>query len=100
MTEPAAPLCAVKDLKDGLPFGVVRDGRKLVVCKQGDAVTVLDGICPHRGAPLEGGFLHDGLLTCPWHGWSFDCATGKFVGGDQSLRVHPSEVRDGKVYLV
>ncbi|HYC76950.1 MAG TPA: Rieske (2Fe-2S) protein [Planctomycetota bacterium] len=97
MTDPA-PLCSFKDLKDGLPLGVTVDGRKLVVCRVGDDVRILDGVCPHRGAPLEGGFLNDGCLVCPWHGWQFRLDDGAFVGGGVSLNARPAVVRDGKVY--
>jgi phenylpropionate dioxygenase-like ring-hydroxylating dioxygenase large terminal subunit len=27
--------------------------------------------CPHREAPLSAGEVKDGVLTCPYHGWSF-----------------------------
>lgn len=28
--------------------------------------------CPHRGARLSQGWLADGCLTCPYHGWRYD----------------------------
>ena len=28
--------------------------------------------CPHREAPLSAGFVHEGCLVCPYHGWTFD----------------------------
>jgi phenylpropionate dioxygenase-like ring-hydroxylating dioxygenase large terminal subunit len=27
--------------------------------------------CPHRSAPLSAGFVKNGCLVCPYHGWSF-----------------------------
>ena len=33
--------------------------------------------CPHRKAELATGKLHEGVLTCRWHGWRFDIATGR-----------------------
>lgn len=27
--------------------------------------------CPHAGGSLEQGFIEDGRVVCPWHGWSF-----------------------------
>lgn len=36
----------------------------------------LDGVCPHQGGPLGKGALHGSTVTCPWHGWQFDVATG------------------------
>jgi nitrite reductase (NADH) small subunit len=37
----------------------------------------LDGICPHQGGPLGKGRLNGCILTCPWHGWQFNVATGQ-----------------------
>lgn len=36
----------------------------------GDVVAAADR-CPHREAPLSLGRLEDGILVCPYHGWSF-----------------------------
>jgi len=33
--------------------------------------------CPHMGASLADGTLEDGVVTCPWHGWRYDAASGK-----------------------
>lgn len=30
--------------------------------------------CPHREAPLSAGSVDKGILTCPYHGWSFGAA--------------------------
>ncbi len=37
----------------------------------------LDGVCPHQGGPLGKGTLEGCTVTCPWHGWQFDVATGQ-----------------------
>jgi len=34
--------------------------------------------CPHREAPLSSGVVHDGCLSCPYHGWTFG-AEGRCV---------------------
>jgi nitrite reductase/ring-hydroxylating ferredoxin subunit len=33
--------------------------------------------CPHRSAELVQGKLENEVLTCPWHEWRFDLATGR-----------------------
>jgi nitrite reductase (NADH) small subunit len=37
----------------------------------------LDGVCPHQGGPLGKGKLCGQVVTCPWHGWQFNVATGR-----------------------
>ena len=33
-------------------------------------------ICPHMGGPLGEGKLNGYIVSCPWHGWTFDVRTG------------------------
>ena len=35
--------------------------------------------CPHMQAPLFGGTLAPGSVTCPWHLWRFSLLTGEFL---------------------
>ncbi|MCW1432322.1 Rieske (2Fe-2S) protein [Novosphingobium sp. JCM 18896] len=39
-------------------------------------VVATQGQCPHAGGPLHEGEVEGTVLTCPWHGWSFDLTTG------------------------
>lgn len=51
-------------------------GDDYVVWRAGDGhVGAALDECPHRGARLSQGWLENGDLVCPYHGWSFD-ATG------------------------
>jgi nitrite reductase/ring-hydroxylating ferredoxin subunit len=87
--------CAAKNVREGVPYGVERDGRRYVVCHKGDAAFALDGACPHRGAPLEDGFFDGAKLVCPWHGWSFDVETGLPRFGDYGVTSRRLVERDG-----
>jgi nitrite reductase/ring-hydroxylating ferredoxin subunit len=37
--------------------------------------------CPHRFGPLEDAAVVAGTITCPWHGWRFDVASGRATDG-------------------
>lgn len=39
-------------------------------------VVATQGQCPHAEGPLHEGEVEGTVLTCPWHGWSFDLETG------------------------
>ncbi|MEM9572367.1 MAG: Rieske 2Fe-2S domain-containing protein [Pseudomonadota bacterium] len=59
-------------------------------------------VCPHLLGPLgESAIDADGTVTCPWHGYRFDVATGENIGGQcKALTAAPSVcVQDGQVYL-
>ncbi|MCB2099844.1 MAG: Rieske (2Fe-2S) protein [Rhodobacterales bacterium] len=56
--------------------------------------------CPHEGYPLAEGCLSaDGRLTCNWHNWKFDLRTGAAEVGGDAVRVYPTAVRDGAVWI-
>lgn len=60
----------------------VKVGRKSIALFNVDGVFyALDDFCPHKGAPLAGGYLNATDVTCPWHGASFDLATGNGLAG-------------------
>ncbi len=49
-------------------------GTALVLYRAGGpdgAVVVAADRCPHREAPLSAGWIADGCLVCPYHGWRF-----------------------------
>ncbi|ELY50945.1 Rieske (2Fe-2S) protein [Natronolimnohabitans innermongolicus] len=96
---------------DGVEVGVVRaDGEFYAFRNQ----------CPHDGGPvckgpvsqkLVGEFVEPGervekkfvdemIISCPWHGWSFDLETGENVADDSIiLPSYDVVVDDGVVYV-
>ncbi len=61
------------------PVGLQRLGEKLVLWRDGDGcVHAVEDRCPHRGTALSIGEVHDGDLTCAYHGVRVD-AYGKVV---------------------
>jgi len=79
---------------------VRHEGRQFLVLRTPKGVFACTNHCPHEGYPLSEGVLSDGhVLTCNWHNWKFDLASGEtLVGGDQ-LPQCPVQVRDGRVWL-
>jgi nitrite reductase/ring-hydroxylating ferredoxin subunit len=66
----------VGEIGDGEGRVVTAGGRQLAVFNAGGTFRVLDNACPHRGGPLGEGAVDGGIVTCPWHGWQYDLATG------------------------
>jgi nitrite reductase (NADH) small subunit len=67
-------------MKNDLPEGegrvVEAGGKTLAVFKVGGTYYAIDNTCTHRGGPLGEGELSGTVVTCPWHGWRWDVATG------------------------
>ena len=85
---------------------VLRRGkRQILLIAAGEQVFAVAARCPHEGYPLIEGTLGEAsggggcLLTCDWHNWKFDLATGEAVVGRDPVRTFPAEVRQGEIFL-
>ncbi len=66
------PVAWSKDLKRR-PLSVQLLGTRLVAFRDKDGrAVVMEDRCAHRGVALSEGYLSDGCITCPYHGWRFD----------------------------
>ena len=68
---------------------------------RGEYFAILD-LCPHAYVNIGQGFLKDGMITCPWHGLTFDVHTGGCESWPslEGLSRYPIEVRDSEIYLL
>lgn len=80
---------------------VLPDGRRFACVRrtEGDAVDVLDDRCPHEGHPLSMGLVREGVLTCQWHNWKFDLATGACTAGGEAVRRYACEIYADEVFV-
>ena len=93
-------LCGVDELKD-------RQGRRFIVDETEVAVFKIDGIvyalsnnCPHQHTTLiYDGFIEDGCVVCPAHGWKFNLKTGRQPTGQNGLDSFPVLVYEDEVYI-
>ena len=65
-------------------------GRSYAVFSVDGELHVTDGACPHNGGPLTEGLVRDGVVTCPWHWYSYELATGRCrTAAGYELRRYP-----------
>jgi nitrite reductase/ring-hydroxylating ferredoxin subunit len=56
--------------------------------------------CLHRGGPVCTGGLEGDILTCPWHGYTYELPKGTLtLDRSTGLESYPVEIRDGEVRL-
>jgi nitrite reductase (NADH) small subunit len=67
-------------------------GRKIVVFALADKVVATNARCPHNRGPLHEGDIEGTIISCPWHGYSFDLATGA-CADDAALVLERFEVQ-------
>jgi nitrite reductase/ring-hydroxylating ferredoxin subunit/DMSO/TMAO reductase YedYZ heme-binding membrane subunit len=69
-------VCSVKEIPSNKArIGVVA-GERVAVFKYDGKVSAVSNVCQHQNGPLGEGEIIDGCITCPWHGFQYDPATG------------------------
>ena len=76
---PRAPLAlgAQDALRKRLPLRVDLAGDAFRVVEHEGRLLAHPLVCPHRGGPLDEARIEAGAVICPWHGYRFDCETGR-----------------------
>jgi nitrite reductase/ring-hydroxylating ferredoxin subunit len=91
---------SLADLKANGNAVVRRDGRQILLLHNGMQVFACANRCPHEGYPLSEGTLSEGcVLTCHWHNWKFDLATGATLIGGDALTLYKVKLDRGRVLV-
>ena len=83
---------SVAALLGGEPLGTIVEGKEVAVFAVDGGFVATSGICPHAHGPLHEGEVEEGVLTCPWHGWTFSLESGQ-CDEDPELCLERYEVR-------
>ena len=87
-------------LAEGAAVSVDIGGRTYALFRIDGQVRAIDGLCPHEGGALAEGTVSKGVVTCPWHGWTFDACTGcSLEPAGNDVAHYPTLVDEGNVYL-
>jgi nitrite reductase/ring-hydroxylating ferredoxin subunit len=87
-----------------IPPGSIKEaqvgGQVIALANVAGTLYAINNTCLHRGGPLGEGQLEGSVVTCPWHGWQFDVATGKAVQNPNAgLSCYAIELRGDEVYV-
>lgn len=66
-----------RDIPSGEGRAFAVNGRTIAVFNVGGRFHAIDHRCAHMQGPLAEGDLEGCVVTCPWHGWTYDVATGE-----------------------
>lgn len=67
----------MSELTADKPLRTSLGSEKILIFLVNGAPVATPARCPHAHGPLHQGELCGTVLTCPWHGWSFDLVTGE-----------------------
>jgi nitrite reductase (NADH) small subunit len=94
------PVARAADVPEGRGLRLVLNGRELALFQVEGQFYIIDGLCPHKGGPLSEGYLENGRVYCPLHGWEYDLKTGGCAEHPHKpVACHPTRVVDGQVQV-
>lgn len=76
-------------------IGISYDGHEIAVFNVNGSYYAIRNVCPHAGGPLDQGFIDNGCVVCPWHGWSFVLNPGE-APNDALIR-YPVQIENGDI---
>ena len=90
-----------EDLAPGGALAVELGRTTVALFRVGERIFALADMCSHSGGPLSEGTLSGGSVLCPWHGASFDLASGACSGPPASAdqRCFTARVVEGVIEL-
>ena len=93
-------VATLEELPPGALIEVEHEGVGYAICNVGGQIRAVFGECPHEGGPLGQGSLEGPVISCPWHCWQFDSATGVCIFGDDVVLDTYPVVVEGNDVLV
>jgi nitrite reductase/ring-hydroxylating ferredoxin subunit len=92
--------CSTGDLINNGGKRFIIDDVDVAIFKVDDKIYALSNVCPHQLSPLiYDGFIEDGCIICPAHGWMFSLETGKTPTGQGGLNSFEVRVENEEVYV-
>ncbi len=87
-------------LDDGQVTTVHAGPHIIALSRRDGCFGALDNRCPHQGGPLGEGTIEDGVLRCPWHGFTYDPITGvSALPHAGTAETYPVEDREDGVWV-
>src|SRR4030095_2956278 len=66
------------EIREDSPFATrAGDGLRLLLTRVDGKVQAIENKCPHLGLSMARGKVNGSVITCPWHGSTFDVCSGK-----------------------
>ena len=94
-------VAAVSELETSQQLHVELNGKEILLCRDGDDYYAVSYYCSHAEFPLEGGDIHHGCITCPYHGAEFDLNTGEALAAPafEPIETYLLRIEDGLIAL-
>lgn len=92
--------CSVAEIPENRAKIVRVAGERVAIFKYSGKISAVSNVCQHQNGPLGEGRIHDGCITCPWHGYQYLPETGASPAPfTEKIPTFAVRVRDGRVWI-
>jgi len=93
-------ICSMHDIEENKGKRFIINETEIAVFKSNGNIFALSNICPHQQTALiYDGFIEDGCVVCPAHGWKFDLRTGNKKSGSRGLDSYVVKIVDENIFV-
>lgn len=94
-------VCEIKAIAPGHGLQSTVGNRVLAVFNVDGKFYAIDDACSHAGGSLAEGPVAGSVVTCPWHGATFDILTGSALSEPayEGVKSYNVKTQDGKVFV-
>jgi nitrite reductase/ring-hydroxylating ferredoxin subunit len=93
-------ICSIDEITENSGRRFIVDDVEVALFKIDKEIFALSNICPHQHTALiYDGFIEDGCIICPAHGWMFNLKTGKTPSGGKGLDTYETKIIQGDIYI-
>lgn len=93
-------VCKFDELQERIGKRFFVNNVDVAIFKSDGKVYALNNICPHQHASIMyDGFMENGFVICPAHGWEFNLKTGKMHTGGSGIDTYEVKIIDNDVYI-
>ena len=94
-------VCKVSDLYESRGKRFLINDVDIAIFKINGEVFAVSNTCPHQHTSvIYDGFVEDGCVVCPAHGWMFNLKTGKQPTGARGLDSYLVKIIDDEVFVL
>ncbi len=93
-------VATVSEIPPGQRLVVEAAGKQIAIFNVNGKLVACENVCLHRGGPLGEGDIDELIVTCPWHGWQYDLATGECLMNPMAkIPLYPVFVESDEVWV-
>ena len=93
---------AESDLPDGAQRCATAEGKPLVLMNVDGELFAIANVCPHAGLPLGEGERRGHVITCPYHGYTYNIRNGRNIDwphDEPPVKTYPVHIENGTVQV-